>query len=137
MFELKKILLPVDFSDRCREAIRYAIPPLVQRFDCELTLLHVLPPHLEFGSSEMGISLSGEYLLQRRKASAEQLETFLHDELRGFNVNRVLLEGDPARKIIESADSAGSDLILMPTHGYGPFRRMLLGSVTSKVLHDA
>ena len=29
------------------------------------------------------------------------------------------------------------DLIVMPTHGYGPFRRFILGSVTAKVLHDA
>ena len=29
------------------------------------------------------------------------------------------------------------DLIMMPTHGYGPFRRFLLGSVTAKILHDA
>jgi hypothetical protein len=28
-------------------------------------------------------------------------------------------------------------MILMPTHGYGPFRQMLLGSVTAKVLHDS
>src|SRR5262249_9121997 len=30
-----------------------------------------------------------------------------------------------------------TDLIVMPTHAYGPFRRFLLGSVTAKVLHDA
>jgi nucleotide-binding universal stress UspA family protein len=47
------------------------------------------------------------------------------------------MEGDPARTIVEYAHSENSDLIVMPTHGYGPFRRLLLGSVTSKVLHDA
>src|SRR5262249_20796561 len=50
---------------------------------------------------------------------------------------RILLEGDPARTIVEYAQAEYSDLILMPTHGYGPFRQLLLGSVTSKVLHDA
>jgi nucleotide-binding universal stress UspA family protein len=137
MFRLQRILLPVDFSERCHQAIRYALPPLAKHFGCEIIVCHVLTPFLEFGSPELGISLSGEYMVERRKTAKAQLEAFLADELREFKVTRVLLEGDPARKIVEQAQSAGCDLILLPTHGYGPFRRMLLGSVTSKVLHDA
>ncbi len=45
--------------------------------------------------------------------------------------------GDPAQVITAFAHTQGVDLIMMPTHGYGPFRRLLLGSVTAKVLHDA
>jgi nucleotide-binding universal stress UspA family protein len=40
-------------------------------------------------------------------------------------------------RIVEYAHNGRFDLIMMPTHGYGPFRRFLLGSVTAKVLHDA
>jgi nucleotide-binding universal stress UspA family protein len=49
----------------------------------------------------------------------------------------VLVEGDPARKIVEYAHAERVNLIALPTHGYGPFRRFILGSVTAKVLHDA
>jgi nucleotide-binding universal stress UspA family protein len=38
---------------------------------------------------------------------------------------------------VDLAHSEKADLIVMPTHGYGPFRRFILGSVTAKVLHDA
>ncbi len=62
---------------------------------------------------------------------------FLSEELRPHRVRRLLLEGDPAREIVECARREEAGLIMMPTHGYGPFRRMLLGSVTAKVLHDA
>ena len=137
MFQLKKILLPVDFSERCQEAILYALPSLAKQFGCEIIVCHVLTPFLEFGSPELGISLSGEYMVERRKEANKRLEAFLAEELREFKVTRVLLEGDPAQNIVEQAQSTNCDLILMPTHGYGPFRRMLLGSVTSKVLHDA
>jgi nucleotide-binding universal stress UspA family protein len=46
------------------------------------------------------------------------------------------MEGDPARVVVEYAHTENFDLIVMPTHGYGPFRRFLIGSVTAKVLHD-
>jgi nucleotide-binding universal stress UspA family protein len=48
-----------------------------------------------------------------------------------------VLEGDPAGKIVEFAQQERADIIAMPTHGYGPFRRFILGSNTAKVLHDA
>jgi nucleotide-binding universal stress UspA family protein len=49
----------------------------------------------------------------------------------------MLLEGDAARSIVDLAHAEHMDLIVMPTHGYGRFRRFILGSVTAKVLHDA
>jgi nucleotide-binding universal stress UspA family protein len=52
-------------------------------------------------------------------------------------VERVLREGFPSEQIVRFAAEGEVDLIVLPTHGYGPFRRFLLGSVTSKVLHDA
>jgi nucleotide-binding universal stress UspA family protein len=48
-----------------------------------------------------------------------------------------VLTGEPADRIVAYAVEQSCDLIVMPTHAYGRFRRFLLGSVTSKVLHDA
>lgn len=45
-------------------------------------------------------------------------------------------EGEPGTVIHKVIDHNGVDLVMMPTHGYGPLRRLLLGSVTAKVLHD-
>ncbi|HUE00235.1 MAG TPA: universal stress protein [Bryobacteraceae bacterium] len=137
MKSLSKILLPVDFSERSLGAARYA-KTLADRFHSELTLLHILtPPHYEFGALEIGGSMLTELYSNRTEQVEKELETFLAGELAGLDVSRVVLEGDPARQIVEYAHAEKVGLIVMPTHGYGPFRQFILGSITAKVLHDA
>jgi Universal stress protein family len=60
----------------------------------------------------------------------QRVESFLKSELQNISTTRLMHEGDPARLIVEYAEKENVDLIMMPTHGYGPFRRFLLGSVT-------
>lgn len=137
MPSLAKILLPVDFSGRCHGAARYA-EVLAAHFGSEITVLHVLPPpHYEFSALEVGGSVLNELFANRAAHVRKELDSYLAEELRNLAVKRVLLEGDPARKIVEYAHSERMNLIIMPTHGYGPFRRFILGSVAAKVLHDA
>jgi nucleotide-binding universal stress UspA family protein len=137
MPSISKILLPVDFSDRSEGAVRYA-KGLALNFYSELTLLHVLtPPHYEFGALETGGSMLSELYVTRSAQVEKELGDFMAEELQGLAVRRVVLEGDPARKTVEFAESEHIDLIVMPTHGYGRFRRFILGSITAKVLHDA
>ena len=136
MNSLTKILLPVDFSERSALAVHYA-RDLALHFRSELILAHVLPPlHSEFGVEITGSMLVDVY--RSRTDQAEQdLNAFELDALTGLNVRRLLLHGEPASKIVELAHEEGVDLIAMPTHGYGQFRRFILGSNTAKVLHDA
>jgi len=137
MLPLRKILLPVDFSGRCQGAARY-IHALAARFEIEVTLLHVVPPpHYEFSSVEVGGAVLDELFATRTEQMRKELSTYLSEELQGIQAQRILLEGDPARNIVTYAHDNKVDLVMMPTHGYGPFRRFVLGSVTAKVLHDA
>jgi nucleotide-binding universal stress UspA family protein len=45
--------------------------------------------------------------------------------------------GDPAKKIVELADSIGADLIVVGSHGHGAISSALLGSVSRGILHRA
>jgi nucleotide-binding universal stress UspA family protein len=137
MGSLSRILLPVDFSERSVAAVRYA-RSLAGYFGSELLLLHVLtPPQYEFGANRAGGSMIEELYRGRAHQAATELEAFLAEELAGVSVERAVVEGDPAGKIVEYARERGVDIIMMPTHGFGPYRRFILGSNTAKVLHDA
>ena len=82
MFPPKKILFPVDFSERCASAGRMA-EVFSGRFQAELTLLHVLQP-LTYNDIPVDSASVAE----------ERLGSFMADELRHFDVRRVLLEGE-------------------------------------------
>ena len=91
-----------------------------------------------FSSFEaMAYSSAGDLAREMAEQRTADLEAFSCTGPGDAVVRRVVLEGDPAQTIVEFAASENCDLIVMPTHGYGPFRRFLLGSVTAKVLHDA
>lgn len=72
-----------------------------------------------------------------RETLLRSLDKFGVAELPKIDVTSVVDIGDPASLITDYAHENGVGLIAMPTHGYGAFRRALLGSVTAKVLHDA
>lgn len=130
MLSLAKILVPIDFSERCLGAARYAIP-LVEHFRAELTLLHAVSLVGDV-SAEAGVLNAA-----RREKAQKAMNDFLCAALNHLKTRRIVREGDPVEVIADQARRDHSDLIMMPTHGYGPFRRLLLGSVTAKVLHDA
>jgi len=136
MPEISRILVPVVFSARCENAARYAAA-LSCRFHGELTLLHVMVPTWAAYATPEGYATPPRVELENSKERTRcLLDQFLAEELRGVQVRRELAEGDPAYTITDCAASGRYDLIVLPTHGYGPFRRFLLGSVTAKVLHD-
>ena len=137
MRSFSKILLPVDFSERSTGAARYA-QALARHFQAELILLHVLtPPDYQFGAQEMAGSMLDELYRNRAELASTELDAFLTLDPPGLKVRRIVLKGDPAKTIVALAHDEGVDIITMPTHGYGPFRRFILGSNTAKVLHDA
>jgi nucleotide-binding universal stress UspA family protein len=135
---VSRILVPVEFSSGCRCAAQYA-EALACHFRCEMILLHVvaLPLSTWSPADSLAYSSVADFMPETVTERKAKLEAFLAGETAGISVERVVAQGDPAREIVACANSRHADLIVMPTHGHGPFRRLLLGSVTAKVLHDA
>lgn len=131
-----EILFPVDFSEQ-NLAMAQHVACMAARYRSRVTLLHVIEmPFTDVGSGwpEYSGLADVSAIIEARK---QHLHSFLRSEFETVSTARVVLEGDPGRMIAEYAAKEGADLIMMPTHGYGPFRRFLLGSITAKLLHDA
>jgi nucleotide-binding universal stress UspA family protein len=135
MQAFQKILFPIDMSDSCTAAAPF-VEALVKKFNAELTLLHVLEMPPGYVTDWYGyMALVDTDAI--RNGRSNEVTQYLKDRFEGLKVGRTMLEGDAAQEITKYAHEHGADLIMMPTHGYGAFRSLLLGSVTAKVLHDA
>ena len=136
MLAIKNILFPIDFSERCCGAAPF-VHAMAQRFGARITLMSVVSPFWQTASSG---DLSGSLVVDMDEIKRDlemRLEGAFTREFADLTVDRVAEIGDPAESITRYAHTQGADMIMMPTHGYGPFRTLLLGSVTAKVLHDA
>jgi len=136
MRAFQKILFPIDMSEICTATAPF-VEAMAREYNAEVTLLHVLemPSGLIpdwYGGTVPVIDTTALW-----KAETEAAQSYLTDKFQGLDVQRVVVEGDAAHAIDRYAQENGTDLIMMPTHGYGLFRTLLLGSVTAKVLHDA
>ena len=135
MRAFQKILFPVDMSDSCTATAPF-VEAMARKYHAAITMLHVLemPSGLIpdwYGGAVPVIDTTAIW-----QAETEAAESYLNDQFQGLNVHRVVVQGDAAQTIDDYARENGTGLIMMPTHGYGLFRTLLLGSVTAKVLHD-
>jgi nucleotide-binding universal stress UspA family protein len=128
-----RILVAVDGSESARRAFERSVY-LAQRCDSRLDIIHVVLDSTYGGDSAVTFQLI-EDLKERGKKLLEQYKS----ETKRNNVQaETLLElGDHAQVIIDIANKNDYDLIIMGSRGLGPFKELLLGSVSFKVMHHA
>lgn len=134
MPNFKHILFPVDFSQQNCHVAPYVLC-MARRYGAHVSMLHVmeLPAGAYPGWPAQASLVEIETMEEERK---QRLRTYLTHEFEDVGTTRLVGRGDPAHEIAEYVKKEHVDLVMMPTHGYGPFRRFLLGSVTAKLLHD-
>ena len=69
------------------------------------------------------------------ESTCEKVRTFFGGS--GVDVSGEVLFGSPDSRIVEMAEDIGTDLIVLGSHGYKRWERLLLGSVSSSVVHHA
>lgn len=137
MLDFRRILFPVDFSERSKQTAPY-VAWIARKFHSQIALLHALDISLAGPAVPLlrqELQDSYEDLLRHHRES--ELAEFAPGVFDGQSVTRVIELGDAAEIITRYAERNEMDLIVLSTHGLGTFRWLLLGSVTAKVLHDS
>ncbi len=129
------ILFPFDFSRPAHAAVPF-VRSYADRLNAKLTILSVVSPVWNTTSAEVPILIDEEGRVRRLDVQS-RLQQVCSGEFGGSELTFDVVLGDPALKITEYAHQHDVTLVMMPTHGFGVFRSLLLGSVTAKVLHDA
>lgn len=149
MLPFKKILFPVDYSPSCMAMVPY-VTDMSRHFSAELTVLHAYALRPAFVNRDLdGVLVYNEIydvygapgydpqsLEEARSTEEQRLRDFAARMFPGQHVDAVAEEGEAGSVIHGVLEHQGTDLVMMPTRGCGPLRRLLLGSVTAKVLHD-
>lgn len=133
MFPFRKILLPVDYSDPCRSVVPH-VREMARVHSAQVALVHAYQvPFQIYADSAVLDPLIPE---ETRTAEQNRLRAFASEMFPGEAVETFVDLGDPAVVIHDFVHRQGADLIMLSTHGRGPFRRFLLGSIVAKILHD-
>jgi nucleotide-binding universal stress UspA family protein len=145
MKHLRRILFPIAFS-KAAESMGPPVRGMAERFNASVTVLNAFNPLPEYFQGPFPDGRCGPEgvpslpyspaLLELRDRQKERLERFSQSHFSGMNYSARIEDGDPAMVIEWVAKCEKADLIMMPTRGLGTFRSLLLGSVTSKILHD-
>jgi nucleotide-binding universal stress UspA family protein len=134
---IDEVVFPVDFSDVSVAACPY-VAAVTKRLRAKVTLLHVVEHYPAGSSGSDRLDTDNEREIEERKGRANfALAAFQRQYIPQVASEAHVLVGDPADAIVAYGGETRSRMIVMPTRGYGRFRRMLIGSVTAKVLHDA
>ena len=136
---IKRIMIPVDFSDDSLKALAYA-RDFAKPFGAELCVLYVVEPIYYATPADMYATSPNIAMLidEQRRIGAQQLTRINADlKKKGARVRTLQKTGSAAQCIVDTAKSLKADLVVMGTHGRTGLAHMLMGSVAEKVVRTA
>ena len=135
-FRLKKILVPIDFSNISKDALPWATF-LAAQFGAELILLHAVEKFpIDY---LLGRGLMNETIVPLMKQAEADLDGMARSlsKSTGVNVSAVVRDGTPFEEICHAAKTLGTDMIVLTTHGYTGLKHVRLGSTAERVVRHA
>ena len=135
--QFSKILVPIDFSDFSKSALKYAVI-FAKQYHAQLILVYVLEPVIYPPDFSMGQITLPTVNFEMDKRAKEELDKLAETEIESLvEVRTVLKTGKPFVEIIETAKEEDADLIIISTHGHSGVEHILFGSTADKVVRKA
>jgi nucleotide-binding universal stress UspA family protein len=134
--DIKRILVPVDFSSNSQRALDYA-QGLAVKFDAALHLVHVCEVPTITTPALDAYAIAYSDWSQKLGAEAEKQLVKLTTAISGVRVTTEVLFGPAPSAIVTAADQNKADLIVMGTHGHGVVMHALMGNVAERVVRTA
>jgi len=135
--EIKKILVPIDFSDYSKSALKYAVN-FAKKFNAVLFLIYVVEPIIYPPDFSMGQIAIPTVDLDMDKRAFEELNKLAEKEIpKELKASTIVKTGKPFLEIIETASEENIDLIIIATHGHTGMEHILFGSTAEKVVRKA
>ncbi len=132
---IRRILVPVDFSDNARKAVTYATA-FAKQFGASLTFLHVVQVNYAYG--EFGAIDFTALEREMRTGAQKELDSLLEEaRAAGLTAEALIQEGSPAKVIADVARDLVADLLVISTHGYTGLKHVLMGSIAEHVVRYA
>ena len=138
MPDIRRILCPVDFSEFSVRAYRHALS-LAQRYGAELFVQYVVDPWRNPCSGFMVAGgFFGDFFQQLIQNAEKEIQALVKSHAdNAIQPQCIVEEGMAPDAILEFAEAQKTDLIVMGTHGRRGFDRLMLGSVTERVMRKA
>ena len=135
MKNVVRIIVPVDFLKNADKLVDYSVK-MAEKLSVAIHFIHVVASPV--GDAMIGAPFAAEYEGKMLADSQERMANLLKDnDERCPNCTGEVVLGDPVEKIIEVAKAKDSELIIISTHGAKGLEKILLGSVTERVLKRA
>lgn len=134
---IKKVLVPIDFSDYSKSALKYAVN-FAKSFNAEIILVYVVEPVIYPPDFSMGQIAMPSINAEWDDRAKEELQKLAKSEIVEMaNVKTIIKTGKPFVEIIETAKEENIDLIIIATHGHSGVEHILFGSTAEKVVRKA
>lgn len=134
---INKILVPIDFSDYSKNALKYAVD-FAKNFKAKIYLIYVIEPIIypaDFSIGQVTIPTPDVDMHARAQSELDSLARSFTES--SVEVETIIKSGKPFVEINETATEKNIDLIIIATHGHTGVEHLLFGSTAEKVVRKA